>query len=216
MMNYFGGIVQFLPFLNIINGLYNNKKIESFENEPKGKVLFDFAKNILLVIFNYVNSEYNNKLDSLENYWSFFLYIINKIEPFKYENIKINMKEFDIEKKYNIYNKIIIRFLRCINAGNQEEINNLENLVCSQYFKQKDNTNRTDTLNIFWKTNSQLYRHILKQLFVYNRLWSKQYLFFKNISNCYQLYNIKENELQIKYKRLNYYIIFYIYFLTLF
>ena len=205
MMNYFGGIVQFLPFLNIINGLYNNKKIERFENEPKGKVLFDFAKNILLVIFNYVNSEYNNKLDSLENYWSFFLYIINKIEPFKYENIKINMKEFDIEKNYNIYNKIIIRFLRCINAGNQEEINNLKILVYSQYFKQKDNTNRTDTLNIFWKTNSQLYRHILKQLFVYNRLWSKQYLFFKNISNCYQLYNIKENELQIKYKRLNYY-----------
>ena len=204
MMNYLGGIVQLLPFLNIINGLYNNKKIQLIENEPKGKILFDFAKNILLVIFNYVNNNYNKEKELLDNYWTFFLYVINKVEPFKNEKIKIDLKEFDIDKTYNIYSKLIIGFLKYISAKNKEEEEKyLENLVYFQYFNQKGN--RTDTLNFFWKTNGQLYRHIMKELFIYNRLWSKQYLFFNNVANCYQIYNKKDNKQQIKYKRLNYY-----------
>ena len=154
MMNYLGGIVQLLPFLNIINGLYNNKKIQLIENEPKGKILFDFAKNILLVIFNYVNNNYNKEKELLDNYWTFFLYVINKLEPFKNEKIKIDLKEFDIDKTYNIYSKLIIGFLKYISAKNKEESKYLENLVASQYFNQKGN--RIDTLNFFWKTNAFL------------------------------------------------------------
>ena len=76
IINYFGGIIQFLPFLNIINGIYNNKAISYIDKKDKKEVLIDFAKNILLVIFNYENNEKNEKRKSLENYWTFFLYVI--------------------------------------------------------------------------------------------------------------------------------------------
>ena len=42
---------------------------------------------------------------------------------------------------------------------------------------------------------------MMKQVFVYNRLWSKQHLFFKNVFDCYK----NNNKEKIKYKRINYY-----------
>ena len=206
MINYFGGIIQFLPFLNIINGIYNNKEISLIDKKDKKEVLIDFAKNILLVIFNYVNSEKNEKIKSLEDYWTFFLYVINKIEPFQSNNINLDLNEFISNKtnktKDNYYSCIIIQFLKYINGKDKIQEQLLSDFVRINYFEEKGKN--SNNLNLFWKTNSQLYRHILKQLFVYNRLWSKQYLFFKNFDKSYQIYNEKEN-LQIKYKRINYY-----------
>ena len=204
-MNYFGGIIQFLPFLNIINGLYNNKNIILIGTEKKGKILFDFSKNILLVIFRYINDDdYHNQeqFKSFEKYWTFFLYVINKIEPFQSENFKIDIEEFT-QKNKNIYAEIIVSFLQYINSRNNKELNILEILVSEKYFKDKGK--RMDNLNLFCKTNNQLYKHIMKQLFVYNKLWSKQYIFFKNVKNCYQIYDKKENKEQIKFKRLSNY-----------
>ena len=206
IINYFGGIIQFLPFLNIINGLYNNKNIISINNEPKGALLFDFAKNILLIIFNYVNKENNKKLKYLENYWTFFLYVINKIEPLISENIKIDMTEIT-PKNDNFYVNILILFFLLVNTKGKNEHKLIEELVTTNYFKEKGN--RKDNLSFFWKTNNQLYNHIMKGLFVYNKLWSKQYLFFNNVKNCYHIYNKKEHKLQIKYKRLSNYTINY-------
>ena len=205
IINYFGGIIQFLPFLNIINGIYNNKAISYIDKKDKKEVLIDFAKNILLVIFNYENNEKNEKRKSLENYWTFFLYVINKIEPFQSNGINIDLNEFkpnNTIKNENKYSSIIIQFLKYINRKDKTQEQLLFEIVRINYLQEKGNNN--NNLNLFWKTNSQLYRHILKQLFVYNRLWSKQYLFFKNVDKNYQKHNKKEN-LQIKYKRLNYY-----------
>ena len=193
-MNYFGGIIQFLPFLNIINGLYK-KKIFLIDNNIKQNVLLDFVKNILLVIFNYFKNEKDKELKFFDKYWIFFLYIINKIEIFKYEKIKIDMNEFTSDKT-NIYIRIIKSFLENINDGGLSEKNSLKNIISSQ---------NCDNFSILLKTNNQLYRHILKQLFVYNKLWSKQYLFFQNAPKCFQIYNNKEKNPKIKYKRLNYY-----------
>ena len=205
-INYFGGIIQFLPFLNIINGLYNNKNITLLNNEPKGAILFDFAKNILLIIYNYANDEKNKNLKYLENYWTFFLYVINKIEPLIYENIKINTNNIT-PLNDNIYVNILIRFFLFINTKSKNEHKIIEDLVIANYLKGKGD--RNDNLSFFWKTNNQLYNHIMKQLFLYNKLWSKQYLFFNNVKNCYQIYNKKEDNLKIKYKRLNNYTINY-------
>ena len=207
IINYFGGIMQFLPFLNIINGLYNNKNILNIDEQPKGKILFYFAKNILLVIFNYVNKVDNKTREFLGKYWTFFLYIINKIEPFKFEKTKIDTKEFISNKTDNIYSKIIYNFIEYINNDQNDKNNALQYLIDSQYNKDREVKDRirTDKLSLFGKTNSQLYRHIMKQLFVYNRLWSKQYLYFNDVPNCYKKYKKEENIYQIKYKRLNYY-----------
>ena len=43
-------------------------------------------------------------------------------------------------------------------------------------------------------TEKQLYKHIMKELFIYNRLWSRKNLFFKN-----------ESKYKLKYKQLSYY-----------
>ena len=205
IINYFGRIIQFLPFLNIINGLYNNKKISLIDNRDKIDFLFDFTKNILKVIFNYFNNETPGNLKSLEKYWTFFLYIINKIDLLKSAKIKFDMEEF-IPKpnNNNIYINVMILFLEYINSKSENDMLKLEELVRKNYFIAKGENNFMN-LSLFWKTNSQLYRHIMKQLFVYNRFWSRQYLFFDNVHKVYQKYNKKEVNPEIKYKRINYY-----------
>ena len=207
VINYFGGIKQFLPFLKIINDIYNNKNIVLIDNIDKKEILIDFAKNILQVLFKYVSNDTNGRLKQLEKYWTFFIYIINKIEPFKHVKNKIDMNIFKQNRTYlegdNIFTKIIIRFLIYINSRDINDDKLLKDLIIDNYFKEKGKAN--SNLSLFWKTNNQLYRHIMKQLFIYHRLWSKQYLFFNDIKNCYKIYNKKETKLQIKYKRLNYY-----------
>ena len=206
IIKYFGGIVQFLPFLNIINGLYNNKNLILINNKEKKDVLIDFAKYILLVIYKYVNNCSNEQFKKLENYWTFFFYVINKIEPFNSKEIKIDLNEFKTNQtNNNIYSKMLILFLKYINTKSINDGNLLKNLIRDYYINKKGKEGRMDKISFFWKTNEQLYRHLMKQLFVYNRLWSKQYLFFNHVNKCYKRYNNKDNLYQIKYKRINYY-----------
>ena len=203
-MNYLGGIIQFLPFLNIINGLYKNQNIISINMKDKNEILIDFAKNILLVIYKYINNDFKEKPEVSEKYLTFFFYVINKIEPFNLNNIKINLNVFDINRiNYNIYSDLIIRFLSYINTKSTRDKDSLKNLIKDCFFKVKGE--KKNKLSPFWKTNNQLYRHLMKQLFIYNRLWSKQYTFFKQVNKCYKIYNNKENPYHIKYKRINYY-----------
>ena len=54
IIDYFGGIVQLLPFLKIINGLYRNTKI--LDKIGKIDFLIEFVKNVLLIIFNHINN----------------------------------------------------------------------------------------------------------------------------------------------------------------
>ena len=204
IIKYFRGIIQFLPFLNIINKIYNNKNIILIDNTEKRDILIDFAKNILLAIYKYVNNGYNEQIKKLENYWTFFFYVINKIEPFNSKDIKIDLNEFEINKtNNNIYSDLIIHFLKYINTKSITDGNSLKDLIKKNYIKDKGK--KLNKLSLFWKTNSQLYRHLMKQLFVYNRIWSRQYAFFKDVNKYYKRYNNKEHQYQIKYKRINYY-----------
>ena len=206
VMNYFGGIIQFLPFLKIINGLHTNKNILLINNEKKGIILINFCKNILLVIFKYILNINTKEQNFLDQYINFFLYIINKLAPFRSKEKEIDITEFIPDNLNRINDSIYLKCIKLfISSTFQHDNKELYSLIQNNYLNVKGNTGRTDNLNIFGKTNSQLYRHILKQLFVYNNLWSKQYLFFKNVNKCYQKYNQKEKKLEIKYKRLNYY-----------
>ena len=198
IIDYFGGIVQFLPFLHLINRLYRNENIFYINNIKKENFLINFSKNILLVIVNYVVDLGTKKYDKIKMYWNFFLYIINKIEPFN-SNEKIDIDEFFTNKinQNNNFYQFFYNFLFYISSKdkNKKELLNLS-------IKQKKIENKTN-INLFGKTNIQLYRHLMKELFVYNRLWSKQNLFFKNVYDCYK--NNNDNELKIKFKRINYY-----------
>ena len=200
IIDYFGGITQFLPFLNIINGLYRNNNIQQINNVEKGEILYNFTQNILIVFIFYLK---NSKIDIQEyykKYWNFYLYIINKIPLY---SKKINLKEFLSDE--DIYNNIIFKisyfYFNHINSSKIQEIENMIQESIKTIYKNNSIFNYN--FNKFGKTNNQLYRNTIKQLFVYNRLWSKQYLFFKNIYDCYK--NKNNKNLKIKYKRINYY-----------
>ena len=206
IIDYFGGITQFLPFLNIVNSLYKNKNIEIINNQKKEDVLIDFAKEILFVIFNHLNNYGKQKQDYFKNYWIFYLYIINKIELLGDKNIKINIEDIPSLKTTKKENEIFpINFNDFLNYIIKKDKNNEESLKKSLFYIyfQGKKPNNNPYINSFGKTNNQLYRNIMKQLFVYNRLWSKQYLFFTNVLECYK--NNNNKDLKIKYKRINYY-----------
>ena len=205
IIDYFGGITQFLPFLNIINKIYNNKNIVNINEIPKQNILINFVKDILIIIFKNINNTLNYKQYYLNTYWNFYFYILNKIELFNDKNLlKIDIKEFSSYISYqsddDIFIKIFHLFLDYINNKDKDKEKELSKSFKDVYTKLK--SRNYHNLSLFGKTNSQLYRNIMKQLFIFNRLWSKQHLFFKNFPECYK--NTNKN-LKIKYKRINYY-----------
>ena len=198
IIDYFGGIIQFLPFLHLINGLYRNNNISIINNIKKENFLIDFSKTILIVILNYIIDLGTDLYDKIKIYWNFFLYIINKIEPFNSEE-EIILEEFftiKINPNKNYY-QFFYNFLLYINSKTKDKKDLLYESI-----KDKKEENRGN-INLFGKTNTQLYHYLMKQLFVYNRLWSKQNLFFKNVDDCYK--NNNDNDLKIKFKRISYY-----------
>ena len=200
IIDYFGGVKQLLPFLNIINGLHRNQNISEIYKIEKGKFLINFVENIMLFFFNYlIIAEEKNKTN-IYKYWNFIIYIINKIELIKSEKNRINLKKFNsLNFKKDKLSSLIYNLLKYINHKIEEY--EFFEMVKLFYFEMKNGIN--NYFNLFGKTNSQLYRNIMKQLFIYNRLWSKQYLFFKNVNNCFV--NKIDNNLKVKFKRLNYY-----------
>ena len=196
IIDYFGGIVQFLPFVKIINGLYRNKKIV----DKIGNTIFfiDFIKNILLIIFNHINKSGLYKQENFKVYWNFYFYILSKIELFKDIQPKIDVHEF---LSYNLdnnknkrYFEMFSFFLEFINSKNNDTQKELKNKFSEAFFNEKED------INII--RSPQLYRHLMKQLFIYNRLWSKKYLFFENFPGSV---NDKSKKIKIKYKRISNY-----------
>ena len=61
-------------------------------------------------------------------------------------------------------------------------------------FIVEESEDKIDNFNYFYK---QLYKKLMKELFIYNRNWSKKELFFNMNKN--------DNKIAIKYKQLNYY-----------
>ena len=200
IIDYFGGPKQLLPFLNIINGLHRNKEISKIHNIEKDIFLINFVENILLIFFNYLIIAEEKIKINIYKYWNFIIYIINKIEPIKSEKNKINLKKFNSpDFKKDKLLSLIYNLLKYINHKIEEY--EFFEMVKAMFFDMKKGIN--NYFNLFGKTNCQLYRNIMKQMFIYNRLWSKQYLFFKNVNNCF--INKIDNNLKVKFKRLNYY-----------
>jgi len=198
IIDYFGGLKQLLPFLNVINGLHRNQQISEIYNIEKDKFLINFIENILLIFFKYLIKADEKTRINIYKYWTFIIYIINKIEPI--EKNHINLEKFNLPnfKKDNLLN-LIYNLLKYINHKIEED--KFFEIVKNFDSSMKKEIN--NYFNLFGKTNSQLYRNIMKQMFIYNRLWSKQYLFFKNVNNCFL--NKNNNNLKVKFKRLNYY-----------
>ena len=78
---------------------------------------------------------------------------------------------------------MFIKFLDFVSSKDQNIQNELKDKFAEIYFNGKEDT--FNNISLFSKTNEQLYKHLMKQLFIYNRLWSRQYLFFQKMIKNY-------------------------------
>ena len=207
LCKYFGGVIPFIPFIPLINGLYNNTKINSINGINKKYFLIKIIYNTIYIFLEIKEKNYNNP----EEIKKYDLFVFNMIIQINSELI-LRQKELanteeslyqDITGKVMIFDEDPLLtqelFSVFINECKIENIitnlkNNEENI------KEKIKKDISEIKNpIFIKSSyQQLFRNIMKNLFIYNRLWSKKDLFFNNSSNS-------NNKYKLKYKQLSYY-----------
>ena len=200
LIEYFGGFTHFVPFVPFINGIYSNEKIK-FINEIEKK---EFIGNIfvsIIHVFLKILSKYKQKYKNKIYKYNFFVFslilqinyeIINKKErEHKYvEDIIEKLMKLDEIYKKQDENINIIFFTGIIN----ESIHIFEKNIENYFSKNLENIYSKRILN---KTYNQLFRNIMKELFIYNKYWSKKELYFNNNGN--------KSEFNLKCKQLSCY-----------
>ena len=205
IIDYLGGIIQFLPFYRIfknLNIIEINNKNEINKNESG---TLSYSKSF----FSKYEISYKEELNGF----------INNL-------IKIMLKKlFSLEKKEKIFKKYIcFIYYLLLDLGEElfivlndyEQSKNLELLsmiffnIKNIYFSNikdeiKNFIEQTKIKEIIFKrpkkSLNQLYNEYMKQLFCFNNFWSKRYIFFPKRYNN----NLNNKEIEIKYKQINYY-----------
>ena len=207
LIEYFGGFTPLVPFISVINGLFSNKNIKVINGISKNKylrdVLFDIFDLFLTLLENNKNNNSEQISQIISNYKLFFFTLI----------LQINIEIFkDNEEKHNKFNKIFSSiqkfddkaklisniFLKIFNESKDslyKDILNFKNIIIDNL--KNNYVNLKNDLNIKY-TYNQLYRKIMKELFIYNRYWSKKELFFKKDKK-------NNDESNLKYKLLSSY-----------
>ena len=187
IIEYFGGITQLLPFISLIKNLFENEKIKLINHQNKNDILISFVTDILCSFINII-FYYNEYKINIVKYFLFFLYILSELDIYllsKLDKINetINCLDNNIPKKYQ---EIIQYFFLFLGLARNEYINDLRFYI--------ENYAKININDLFY---NQLYTKLMKELFIYNRNWSRKDLF----------YNIKKenNKISINYKQINYY-----------
>ena len=222
IIDYYGGIIQFLPFYHIFNILCDKNliKINYDENSSKdnlssdsiilNKSIENSATKILnehiKAFINFLLKIILNKLDSTKNKIKYF----KKYVIFIYSlilNIDLALDlifDFDKNKEKNekikIYSCIDLLIMTYYNYKNSFSFDTKNEIGDLFYNNETKNEIKFDILKIPKKSFNQLYSHFMKKLFIFNGFWSKKNLFFKKINR-----NSNERSKEIKYKQLNYY-----------
>ena len=206
--DYFGGLIQLLPFADLIKKLYLNEKLNKVLITKSIKELYiSFIDEILLGFFRAIlYSKISKKI--INQYYLFFFSVLleltvilfkEKNKNYKNENIAFKRNQYIIEiiEKIDIENKALMNlYIKLTNYGtikNEILSEEIEKLV-EEYIKNEIQNNKKELLCIV--SFQQLYRKLMKQLFVFNRLWSNKKYFFKKEKN---------NIFKIKYKQNNHY-----------
>ena len=195
IINYFGGIIQFLPFHQIFKKIKNINKLEDSNKIGINNYIIDNFINILItLILNRIFIS-TNKKKIFEKYCYFVYYILLDLDiELNYEIIENCLKD---KKNNNIY--YYIDLLEMIYFNQKNYLNN----EIKNFLDTRDNKDNTDlTFFVFPnKSFKQIYRELMKKVFSYNIFWSKTNILFPKRNN---LKNNDENKV-IKYKQLNYY-----------
>ena len=246
--NYFLGIKQLIPFIPLLNGLYQNQKINNINGIDKKSSLTEAFRKIVL---NFITTILEKKLrknkpsksnkSSKKNVMEF---TDENDDTIILENESINMLNI---QKYDLFTFILILQLppeliirgylnpdektnnfitklmqKSVEIYNNDEIdfdlffNGLFNATDEDEFytehvneqkvfaKLQKDLDSTNSL-LFEYSYQQLFRKIMKELFIYNRLWSVKEFFFSNEYNDNKELKEYFSKLKIKYKQLSYY-----------
>ena len=200
--NYFGGIIQFLPFHKIFKNLLQTPNIilneaNKFDSINKSEIN-DFINFIVKIIIKQIFSIKNN-IDIYNKYILFVYFLLLDID-FEINFSLDELVENDNQRNSKIYLYIELLIIIYLNQKNQSE-ENLENNIC-EFLKIWCKKEKTD-LNFFkcpLKKFNILYRKYIKRLFCFNGLWSKRNIFFPK-----RYKDLNPISKQIKYKQINYY-----------
>ena len=196
IIDYYGGIIQFLPFYPIFKKLIeiSNKKDNKYK-ELNDEINY-FSNFIIKLIIKKLFST-NDKRKLFKKHIYFVYYLLLDLNIY----LTINIEEYEEKKDeyegiYNCLDLLIMIYYNQLNQLNS----NIKGLI-EDFNKNKKNAN----LNYFkrpTKTFNQLYRANMKRLFSFNSFWSKRNVFFPK---TYNYNNIDNKTIKIKYKQLNYY-----------
>ena len=210
VIEYFGGIIQLLPFADLIKKLYLNEKLNNNIIKDETKILYiSFIEDILLGLFHsLLYHKINEKI--IKKFYLFVFSILfeilsiilkDKIDSIHNDTPKFNINQFIVEniEKIEIGKQLIIHlYIKFINFGvmNYDSLKkDIEELVEDYLKKEIKNKNKEFQYIIPFP---QLYKTIMKQLFIFNKLWSnKKYFFNKD--------NKDKNIYKVKYKHYNHY-----------
>ena len=188
IIDYFGGIIHFLPFYKIFKNIGANNKY--ITKEKINHFLNFLIKKVICKLF----STYQWK-KIFKRYACLVYYLLLDLD-FDLENF-LNEFEKEIDNNNIFY---YIEFLVMI-YYNQRNCKNKDEL--KPFIDNRDNQEETD-LKIFIyrnKTLNQLYKGYMKSLFCFNNYWSNRNIFFPKKHFLEKTF-IKS---EVKYKQLNYY-----------
>ena len=215
IVEYFGNVVQLLPFSYIIQKLLINNNVKIINNENKNKICFIFLDKISQGFFNCIlYNNYSTKI--IKKYFLFVYSIILEIVKSYNNNNKeensFNVKEIltniFIFSNMHLFDKgefLFDFYIKLINAfGEHSFESTIKELVGNVLVTEKKSYPYPDTedfIKLYYllpeNSYAQLYRRLMRDLFIYNRMWSQKEYFFAKKDN---------NEIKtIKYKQMNHY-----------
>ena len=201
IINYFGGIIQFLPFHKIFMKLLQTPNISMNEANKFNKInkceINDFINFIVKIMIKQLFSIQNN-IDIYNKYLFFAFALLLNID-FDINFSLDELVENDNQRNSKIYLYIELLIIIYFNQKNQSQ--NLENNI-HEFLKNWGIKEKID-LNFFktpLKKFISLYRKYMKRLFCFNGFWSKRNIFFPK-----RFKKINSISKQIKYKQINYY-----------
>ena len=209
LCEYFGGFIPLVPFISLFNGIYKNKSINFINGISKKLYLMRAINNILYLLCKILNKNLKKYSKKIKKYSFFFFSLFFQIDL----DLILRNKDYTAkEQKYydeilimcNSFEEELINFIVPIlnNAKNKEDFD-AKILSFKNIFQEKieiDNNHEKNSFVIKYN-DKQLFGHIMKELFIYNRLWSNKYLFFKAKDDK----NDDKYKLKLKYKQISYY-----------
>ena len=97
LYEYFGGFTPFIPFIPLVNGIFQNNKIEFVNGQNKAYYLKGFLNDVIGIMFTIIKSNKDFFSELIEKYDLYFLFLIFQLDE---ELILPKTKMVDLETTF--------------------------------------------------------------------------------------------------------------------